>query len=112
MIIYKVTNKVNGKIYIGQTVRTLEQRKWQHLDAAKNGCKTHFYNAIRKYGEDNFVFEIIDEASSLEELNVYCVSIVRQHKMGYAPLTRKYPEVCEDCTKKIVKFIDNLEAEN
>lgn len=69
MIIYKVTNKVNGKIYIGQTIRTLEQRKWQHLDAAKNGCKTHFYNAIRKYGEENFVFEIIDEASSLQELN-------------------------------------------
>ena len=69
MIIYKVTNKVNGKIYIGQTIRTLEQRKWQHLDAAKNGCKTHFYNAIRKYGEDNFIFEIIDEASTLSELN-------------------------------------------
>lgn len=69
MIIYKVTNKVNGKIYIGQTVRTLEQRKWQHLDCAKNGVKTHFYNAIRKYGEENFVFEIIDEASSLQELN-------------------------------------------
>ena len=69
MIIYKVTNKVNGKIYIGQTIRTLEQRKWQHLDCAKNGVKTHFYNAIRKYGEENFVFEIIDEASSLQELN-------------------------------------------
>lgn len=69
MIIYKVTNKVNGKVYIGQTIRTLEQRKWQHLDAAKNGCKTHFYNAIRKYGEENFVFEIIDEASSVSELN-------------------------------------------
>ena len=52
------------------------------------------------------------ELTSLEELNVYCVSIVRQHKMGYATLTRKYPEVCEDCTKKIVKFIDDLEAEN
>ena len=69
MIIYKVTNKVNGKIYIGQTIRTLEQRKWQHLDCARNGVKTHFYNAIRKYGEENFVFEIIDEASSIVELN-------------------------------------------
>lgn len=69
MIIYKATNKINGKVYIGQTIRTLEQRKWQHLDAAKNGCKTHFYNAIRKYGEENFVFEIIDEASSIQELN-------------------------------------------
>lgn len=52
------------------------------------------------------------ELTALEELNVYCVSIVRQHKMGYAPLTRKYPEVCEDYTKKIAKFIDDIEAEN
>lgn len=50
--------------------------------------------------------------TSLEELTVYCVSIVRQHKMGYAPLTRNYPEVCEDCTKKIAKFINDIEAEN
>lgn len=52
------------------------------------------------------------ELTSREELNAYCVSIVRQHIMGYAPLTRNYPEVCEDCTKKIVKFIYDLEAEN
>ena len=86
MIIYKVTNKVNGKIYIGQTVRTLEQRKWQHLDAAKHGCKTHFYNAIRKYGEDNFVFEVIDEASSMQELNAlerYYIAKFNCIKEGY-----------------------------
>lgn len=52
------------------------------------------------------------ELTSLEKLKVYCVSIVRQHKIGYATLTRKYPAVCEDCTIKIVKFIDDLEAEN
>ena len=86
MIIYKVTNKVNGKIYIGQTVRTLEQRKWQHLNAAKHGCKTHFYNAIRKYGEDNFVFEVIDEASSIQELNAlerYYIAKFNCIKEGY-----------------------------
>lgn len=52
------------------------------------------------------------ELTALEEVNAYCISIVRQHKMCYAPLTRKYSEVCEDCTKKIAKFIDNIEAEN
>ena len=52
------------------------------------------------------------ELTSLEELNVYCVSIIRQHKMGYAPFTRNYPEVCEDCTKKIAKFIDDIRVEN
>lgn len=52
------------------------------------------------------------ELTALEEMNVYCVSIIRQHKMGYAPFTRNYPEVCEDCTKKIAKFIDNIRVEN
>ena len=48
------------------------------------------------------------ELTSLEELNVYCVSIVKQHKMGYAPLTRKYPEVCEDCTKRLLSLLMTL----
>ena len=52
------------------------------------------------------------ELTALEEMNVYCVSIIRQHKMGYAPFTRNCPEVCEDCTKKIAKFIDDIRVEN
>lgn len=52
------------------------------------------------------------ELSSLEEMNIYCVSIIKQHKMCYAPLTKNYPEVCEDCTKKIAKFIDDIRVEN
>lgn len=40
------------------------------------------------------------ELTSLEYMNVYKISIIRQHKMGYAPFTKNYPEVCDDCTKK------------
>lgn len=69
MLIYKITNKVNGKVYIGQTTKTLEHRKEGHLQAARNGLNRHLYNAIRKYGEDNFVFEKICTASSRSELN-------------------------------------------
>ena len=42
MLIYKITNTVNGKIYVGQTVRTLEERKWQHINTAKHGHKIIF----------------------------------------------------------------------
>lgn len=52
------------------------------------------------------------ELTSLEYINVYKVSIIRQHNMGYAPFTKNYPEVCDDCTKKIAKFIDNIRVEN
>lgn len=71
MLIYKATNIVNGKIYIGQTVNTLKYRKDQHFRESKSGSRqnTYFHNAIIKYGENNFVFEIIDYADSIEELN-------------------------------------------
>ena len=57
--IYKYTNKVNGKVYIGRTCQTLEQR----ANGNGNGYKhcTYFYNAIKKYGWENFEGEILEE---------------------------------------------------
>ena len=77
MIIYKVTNLVNNKIYVGKTINTLRYRKTTHQSDAKN--RKHnciFHKAIRKYGEENFVWEIIDEvlfAESLIELEKYYI---------------------------------------
>lgn len=67
MIIYKIQNKINGKIYIGQTVGTLQHRISQHKSNSKK--KSVINMAIRKYGWDNFVAEVIDSAKSIEELN-------------------------------------------
>lgn len=69
MIIYKITNKKNGKVYIGQTINSLEARWKRHqTDALNNIIDTHFARAIRYYGVENFILEIIDTASSQEEL--------------------------------------------
>lgn len=70
MIIYKVTNTVNGKIYIGQTKRSIKRRWKGHITSSKsNKCNNLFHNAIKKHGEDSFNVEIIDHANSTEELN-------------------------------------------
>ena len=57
--IYKYTNKVNNKVYIGRTYRTLERRAG-YKGEGYQGC-TYFYRAIQKYGWDNFIPEIIEE---------------------------------------------------
>ncbi len=66
-IIYKATNKVNQKVYIGQTSKSLEERKRGHVSAAARGENTLFYNALRKYGVENFTWEIIDFCISKED---------------------------------------------
>ena len=68
--IYKITNKINGKVYIGQTVRPAEHRFNRHInDAMHNVLDTHFARAIRKYGPDSWQLEVIDNATTQDELN-------------------------------------------
>lgn len=67
-IVYKVTNNVNGKIYVGVTRRTLDQRKREHKSRAGSGSKNPFHSAIRKYGWDAMRWEILESGVSLEEL--------------------------------------------
>jgi group I intron endonuclease len=68
MIIYKATNKINNKFYIGKTVRTLNKRIKSHLRNVKNGSNTYFHNALRKYGIDNFDWELLYECNDNMEL--------------------------------------------
>ena len=70
MEIYKITNKINGKVYIGQTIRPVQYRFHRHInDAMRNIIDTHFARAIRKYGPDQWLLEVIDNAETQEELN-------------------------------------------
>ena len=69
--IYKVTNTKNQKVYIGQTRVSVDQRFKQHLyDSKKNWTSENrpFYNAIKKYGDESFIVETIEEVPN-EQLN-------------------------------------------
>lgn len=65
--IYKITNIVNGKIYIGCTIHSLKRRFSEHLyRCEKTDINTKLYNSIRKYGIESFKIELIEEC----DLNV------------------------------------------
>lgn len=86
MIIYYIKNKINGKLYIGQTTKTIDKRIANHLQQAKIKTDRKLYNAIRKYGWDNFEYGIICHCDTLEELNQKETEYIVRYdtiKMGY-----------------------------
>ena len=87
MYIYKITNKINNKVYIGQTTKTIFSRWKRHCaDALSNRTNTKFARAIRKYGKDNFIVEEIDTATNKEELNqkeIYWINYYNSILTGY-----------------------------
>ena len=68
-LIYKVTNKIDNKAYIGQTIRPLNIRIERHLKDAKYGSKLIFHKALKKYGIEKFHIEILEENISQNKLN-------------------------------------------
>ena len=90
-IIYKVTNSLNNKVYIGQTIESLEIRRNKHYYKArlykeKANCSNHFLNALNKYPKEFFVWEIIDHAENqkkLDELEIYYIKKYNSIEEGY-----------------------------
>lgn len=71
--IYKIENKINGKIYVGQSVNIKRRWKEHRVRAFSKAVSNHqyecpLYRAIRKYGLDNFCFSVLEECNQ-EELN-------------------------------------------
>ncbi|NJO48147.1 MAG: GIY-YIG nuclease family protein [Leptolyngbyaceae cyanobacterium RM2_2_4] len=67
MIIYKITNLINSKSYVGQTICSLENR-WAQHNSKSSRCRA-ISNALRKYGKEKFTIEILVICNSLKELN-------------------------------------------
>ena len=67
--IYKITNQKNGKVYIGQSIdieRRIRIHKYAGFDSARHEYNYPLYRSIRKYGIENFIFEIIEQCKKDE----------------------------------------------
>ena len=82
MIIYKIQNKINGKVYIGQTKNSIDQRFKQHINKSHRNEHSRLYSAMKKYGVENFEISEIDSVDDncanaqdlLNEKEIYWIS--------------------------------------
>lgn len=87
MYIYKTTNLINGKIYIGKTTRTCEYSKENYM-----GSGTYIQMAFKKYGKENFKKEILEYADNKEHLSKIEADYIREYNsadmaIGYNLIT-------------------------
>ena len=83
MIVYAITNTVNGKRYIGMTEQPLNRRWMEHKCAAKAGVKTALHAAIRKYGVKAFTVEVlvsVEAAAGRKTLGAIERAMIAEHK--------------------------------
>ena len=85
--IYKITNKVNGKSYIGQTIQNVKERFYQHCatKCSKAVSNMAIHRAIKKYGKSNFTVEVIEEIDSanLNDRERYWIKCYNSYNNGY-----------------------------
>lgn len=84
-LIYKVTNYITNKIYIGQTTKPLNKRISGHKNVIPFH-KTYFHNALNQYGENKFIWEILgycDSREELDEAEITCIEFFQSNNKIY-----------------------------
>lgn len=78
--IYQITNLINNKKYIGQTKKSIEKRFQEHISESKNNPKYKIHRAINKYGEKNFIIDIIMQCDNQNEANISEIKYIEKFK--------------------------------
>lgn len=83
--IYKITNNINGKCYIGKTERTINIRWSEHIRLSRLKLDLPLYRAFSKYGIDNFSIEEIEQCDSdkIDEREIYWIDYFNSYRKGY-----------------------------
>lgn len=86
--IYKITNKINNKIYIGKTENSIQHRFQEHIKTSRKSCsyRSHLYSAMREYGVDNFSIELVESCDErLDERERYWIKFYQSQNpdIGY-----------------------------
>lgn len=84
--IYQISNTINNKKYIGVTSRTIEERFKEHKSRIEERNSIHLYQAMQKYGTDNFSITQIDTAETTEEMfekEKYYIKLYDSYNNGY-----------------------------
>lgn len=84
--IYKITNKINQKVYIGKTEQRNPENRWkehQRESMRARSSSRALYRALNKYGIDNFTFSIIEETNSPNEREEYYIQYFDSYHNGY-----------------------------
>ena len=85
--IYKITNLINNKVYIGQTGQALDARWNDHKKSFKQLCdEMVIHKAMFKYGESNFSFEMLEAARWVEYLKSDGVIITNTQQVNPMPV--------------------------
>jgi group I intron endonuclease len=67
--IYLIENTINGKVYVGKTKKLIEERWKDHVRNAKNKTNRRLYDAMNKYGPENFTISELDSTEDEEKIN-------------------------------------------
>ena len=84
--IYLLTNTINNKVYIGQTIRTINTRVWEHFNKKK---KSAISLAIQKYGKENFISEELCKFSATTKKEL--ITLLNEKEKFYI---QKYDSLC------------------
>ena len=110
--IYLITNKINNCIYVGKTIKSIQSRWRDHVSSANTNADNYFiHRAIKKYGEENFLVEQLEECdnSILSEREIYWIdkkkSYYLDNKKGYN-LTRGGEGVLKYSDEEILELWD------